>query len=59
MDVVELMGNEIFLHLMNGKIVFAARVDSRSEFAVNAQIQAAFGMDNFRIFDAETGKAVR
>jgi len=53
------MGNEIFLHLMNGKIVFAARVDSRSEFAVNAQIQVAFDMDNIHIFDAKTEEAIR
>ena len=58
-DVVELMGNEIFLHLVNGKTTFVARVDPRSEFAVNAQIQVAFDMDNFHIFDAETEEAIR
>ncbi len=58
-DVTELMGNEIFLHLINGETSFVARVDPRSRSEVNQQIQVAFDMDNFHIFDAETEKAIR
>jgi len=58
-DVTELMGNEIFLHLINGSTSFVARVDPRSRFEVNQQIQVAFDMDNFHIFDAETEEAIR
>jgi len=58
-DVTELMGNEIFLHLINGSTAFVARVDPRSRFEVNQQIQVAFDMDNFHIFDAETEEAIR
>ena len=58
-DVTELMGNEIFLHLLNGETSFVGRVDPRSKFDVNQQIQVALDMNNFHIFDAETEEAVR
>ena len=58
-DVTELMGNEIFLHLMLGDTNFVARVDPRSKYKVGEEIQIAFDMDNFHIFDAETKQAIR
>ncbi|MBT3315530.1 MAG: sn-glycerol-3-phosphate ABC transporter ATP-binding protein UgpC [Anaerolineae bacterium] len=58
-DVTELMGNEIFLHLINGDISFVARVDPRSTFGVGDEIQVAFDMNSFQIFDAETEEAIR
>ena len=58
-DVIELMGNEIFLHLVMGDITFVARVDPRSQYTVNDEIQVAFDMDSFHIFDAETEEAIR
>ena len=58
-DVTELMGNEIFLHLVSGDIAFVARVDPRSEYGVDEDIQVAFDMDSIHIFDAETELAIR
>jgi len=62
-DVTELMGNEIYLYLLSGKNSFVARVDPRTRFQMGDQVQVAFNMDNFHIFDpsvdAENPVAVR
>ncbi len=58
-DVTELMGNEIFLHLVLGENNFVARVDPRSKYEVGEEIKIAFDMENFHIFDAETEEAIR
>jgi multiple sugar transport system ATP-binding protein len=58
-DVTELMGNEIFLHLMIGDISFVARVDPRSTFGIGDDVQVAIDMDSFQIFDTETELAIR
>ncbi len=58
-DVTELMGNEIFLHLLSGDVSFVARVDPRSTYSVDDEIKVAFDMDTVHIFDAETEEAVR
>ncbi len=58
-DVTELMGNEIFLHMVSGQNTFVARVDPRSNMRVGEKTQIAFDMDNFHIFDAETEEAIR
>lgn len=57
-DVTELMGNEIFVYLVSGQNTFIARVDPRSRFRIGDQVQIAFNMDNFHIFDADTEKAI-
>jgi multiple sugar transport system ATP-binding protein len=58
-DVTELMGNEIFMHMLTGQNTFVARVDPRSSMRVGEKTQIAFDMDSFHIFDAETEKAIR
>ena len=58
-DVTELMGNEIFLHLVSGKNTFVARVDPRSSLRVGNQSHVMFDMDSFHIFDATTEQAIR
>jgi multiple sugar transport system ATP-binding protein len=58
-DVTELMGNEIFLHLVSGKNTFVSRVDPRSTLRVGQEAQIMFDMDSFHIFDAETEEAIR
>lgn len=62
-DVTELMGNEIYLYLISGKHNYVARVDPRTRFKVGDEVQVAFNMDNFHIFDpsenAENPIAVR
>jgi multiple sugar transport system ATP-binding protein len=51
-DVTELMGNEIFLYLVSGNSNYVARVDPRTRFTIGEQVQVAFNMDKFHIFDA-------
>jgi multiple sugar transport system ATP-binding protein len=58
-DVIELMGNEIFLYMVSGGNNFVARVDPRTTFKVSEDVQIAFNMDNFHIFDPDTEMAVR
>jgi multiple sugar transport system ATP-binding protein len=58
-DVIELMGNEIFLYLISGSNNFVARVDPRTYFKIGDEVQVALNMDNFHIFDPETEAAVR
>jgi len=58
-DVIELMGNEIFLYLVSSGNNFVARVDPRTSFKAGEDIRVALNMDNFHIFDSETEQAVR
>jgi len=50
-DVTELMGNEIFLYLVNGEHSFIARVDPRTTAEFGDEMTVVFNMDNFHIFD--------
>jgi multiple sugar transport system ATP-binding protein len=58
-DVTELMGNEIFLYLVAGPDSFIARVDPRSSYRIGDQVQVAFNMDRFHMFDPDTEAAIR
>lgn len=58
-DVTELMGNEIFLYLVAGPDSFIARVDPRTSFRIGDQVQVAFNMDRFHMFDPDTEVAIR
>jgi multiple sugar transport system ATP-binding protein len=55
-DVTELMGYEILLYLITGKNNFVARVDPRTRFSMGDQVQVAFNMDNFHIFDPSSDR---
>ncbi|HMN11708.1 MAG TPA: sn-glycerol-3-phosphate ABC transporter ATP-binding protein UgpC [Bellilinea sp.] len=50
-DVLELMGNEIFLYLVSGNTNFTARVDPRSTYHVGDTVDLVFNMDNMHMFD--------
>jgi multiple sugar transport system ATP-binding protein len=50
-DVTELMGNEIFLYLVNGDHSFVARVDPRTRVQMGDDLQVVFNMQNMHIFD--------
>ena len=58
-DVTELMGNEIFVHLKVGDNLFVARVDPRTRYQVNENVRVSFNMNNMHIFDRETELAIR
>ena len=51
-DVTELMGNEIFLYLVNGDHNFVARVDPRTRVEMGDEMRVVFNMNNMHIFDA-------
>jgi multiple sugar transport system ATP-binding protein len=57
-EVTELMGNEIFLHLVAGDKSFLARVDPRTSAKPGQDIEVVFNMDNMHAFDPETGQAI-
>ncbi len=50
-DVLELMGYEINLYLVSGKDNYVARVDPRSQYAADEEVEVAFNMANIHLFD--------
>jgi multiple sugar transport system ATP-binding protein len=52
-DVTELMGNEIFMHLMLGEFAAVGRIDPRTELRVGDKTQLVFNMDNMHLFSPE------
>lgn len=57
-EVVEPLGNEIFLHLDTGKHSFVARVDAHNQAQVNQDIELVFNMRKMHAFDMESEKAI-
>ena len=47
------------MYLLSGKNSFVARVDPRSSHRIGAEVEIAFNMDNFHIFDAQSELAIR
>jgi len=58
-EVTELMGNEIQLHITTGDQTFVARVDPRTRTRMGEHIQVLFNMGNMHLFDSDTEKAIR
>jgi multiple sugar transport system ATP-binding protein len=58
-DVTELMGNEVFVHLLVGEKQFVARVDPRTDAHVGGEFNAVLNMDRMHIFDKDTEIAIR
>jgi multiple sugar transport system ATP-binding protein len=58
-EVTELMGNEIFLHMRAGDDLFVARVDPRSRYSMDDKASLTFNMANMHIFDQATEQAIR
>ncbi len=57
-DVTELMGNEVFLHLLAGDQPFIARVDPRTKAHIGEQMPLTFDMNHIHVFDKESQLAV-
>jgi multiple sugar transport system ATP-binding protein len=53
-DVVEPMGSEIYLYLLQGKNPFVSRVDARTDVQPTYILDVAFNMDRMHAFDMET-----
>jgi len=58
-DVTELMGNEVIVHLLAGDHQFLARIDPRTSFRVGNTVRVVMNMHNCHIFDQETEEAIR
>lgn len=57
-DVVEPMGSEVYLYLVNGQNTIVARMDSRTDVQPNFVLDTAFNMDKMHAFDPETQQSV-
>jgi multiple sugar transport system ATP-binding protein len=57
-DVIEMMGNEVYLHLINDDKPFLARVDPRSTARPGQHIEVVFNMANMHAFDLESGNSI-
>jgi multiple sugar transport system ATP-binding protein len=58
-EVTELMGNEIYSYFVNNGHNFVGRIDPRSSFSYGDDVEVAFNMGNFQVFDKETEEAIR
>jgi multiple sugar transport system ATP-binding protein len=58
LDLVEPMGNEIFLHARSGEDSVVARVAPQELPPMGSEIQLAFDMDKAHLFDASSGAAL-
>ena len=57
-DVTELMGNEIFLHLLAEDKLFLARVDARTQARPGREVQVVFDMERMHAFDPAGEQAI-
>jgi multiple sugar transport system ATP-binding protein len=57
-DVVEPMGSEVYVYLVNGPNSLVSRVDDRTEVQPNYVIDMSFNMDKMHAFDPETQLSV-
>ncbi len=58
-DVTELMGNEVFVHMITGGKNFTARFDPRTKASIGDTIDVVVDMDNMHAFDPQTEKVIR
>ena len=58
-DVVELLGNEIFVYLIAGNQTFTARMDPDIRLQKGEQIQVGSPTDRLHFFDPQTELAIR
>ncbi len=57
-DVMEMMGNEVFLYLKVNDKTMIARVDPRTDYKVGDTVQVSGNTDNLHIFDKSTETAL-
>ena len=57
-DVMELMGNEVFVHMLSGGSPFVARVDPRTSARVSADLACTVNMENMHIFDKQSEETI-
>jgi multiple sugar transport system ATP-binding protein len=57
-EVTELMGNEVFLHLTHAGKGLLARVDPRTQAQPDQEMELMVGMDNMHAFDPESEESL-
>jgi multiple sugar transport system ATP-binding protein len=57
-DVIEPMGNEIFLYMVAGEHSFIARVDPRTRAHTGDHLEVAFNLSQIHLFDRETQSVI-
>ena len=57
-DVVEPMGGEVYIYLINGQNSINSRVDARTEVKPGDAIDVSFNMDKMHAFDPETQESI-
>ncbi|MBF6613237.1 MAG: sn-glycerol-3-phosphate ABC transporter ATP-binding protein UgpC [Chloroflexi bacterium] len=57
-DVVEPMGTEVSMYLINGQTTLVARMDSRTEVQPGNTLEVAFNMDKMHAFDPESQQSL-
>jgi multiple sugar transport system ATP-binding protein len=58
-EVTELLGNEVIVHLSTDNHEFLGRFDPRTNARVGNTLSVAFDMDSMQIFDKKTERAIR
>jgi multiple sugar transport system ATP-binding protein len=56
-DVTELMGNEIYMHLALGEYSAVGRIDPRTKLRVGDRANLVFNVDNMHLFES-TGEQI-
>ncbi|UCE19465.1 MAG: sn-glycerol-3-phosphate ABC transporter ATP-binding protein UgpC [Gemmatimonadota bacterium] len=57
-EVIELMGNEIFLYLRKGDTPFMTRVSPQTQISMGETIDVIFDLSKLHLFDRETGNRI-
>jgi multiple sugar transport system ATP-binding protein len=58
-EVIELMGNEVFLYLAVGQHPFVARVDPRTQARAGSRLPMIANLDKIHFFDKATEQVIR
>lgn len=57
-DVVEPIGNEVFLYFKNGEENLCIRSTSENQYSVNEQVEVAFDLDKIYFFDQASSRRI-
>ncbi len=58
-DVTELMGNEVFLHMLAGENKILARVDPRTELRAGDDAEVMMDLERMHVFDPDSKEVLR
>ncbi len=58
-DVTELMGNEVFLHMLAGENKLLARVDPRTSLTAGDEAEVMMDLERMHVFDPESSEVLK